>query len=138
MRNSLLPGCRYNVLVPDLPLLLLGDSFKHLSATSSLHRFTAARQRETCARQLSHTGGDSARQRETARDSARQRETAARQPRILRESVQRTCCISLDVMRSEYAIELYPYYGTEPFQSSLNPRTWSAVRRASASYALAQ
>ena len=47
---------------------------------------TARDMRETA---VSH-GGDS---RETARDSARQRETAARQPRILRESVQRTRCI---------------------------------------------
>ena len=62
-----------------------------LYATSLLHRFTTARQRETCARQLSHAGGSAARQRETARDSARQRETAARQPRDSRESYVNLC-----------------------------------------------
>ena len=62
-----------------------------LYATSLLHRFTTARQRETCARQLSHAGGSAARQRETARDSRETARDSARQPRDSRESYVNLC-----------------------------------------------
>ena len=68
----------------ELFVMVSSELLIHLSATAPLHRFTAARQRETCARQLSHTGGTAARQRETARDSARQ-------PRDSRESYVNPC-----------------------------------------------
>ena len=83
--TAFLPVARLHSL--PTPVHAPGD----LYATSLLHRFTTARQRETCARQLSHAGGqprDSARQprdsRETARDSARQ-------PRDSRESYVNLC-----------------------------------------------
>ena len=86
-------GTRVRVTLQSLPDPALACSCLHvdLYATGLLHRFTTARQRETCARQLSHAGGqprDSARQprdsRETARDSARQ-------PRDSRESYVNLC-----------------------------------------------